>query len=819
MKKLGILFLLGGLTVLWHVLRDSQPLVRPTVHTTPPVNTMVPAEPGAQEVVPLQRLQDYYAPHYEGDELVWEARGKQADVYGEHRVVVGEPHLTFYEKRRPDGSQKQVRFRSRTGEINKRKGLAQLNGAVTAETEDGTRLDAASLLSEFAQKRVFTDDEVTITRPKLEVRGRQLDSSIKLEKFSLRQGVRLVMRGHGLDFIARRPAGAEGEDGLDGDAAVSRTPTVDDPAGEEVIIVTSDGPLTMERLEQDERTGRMRHRITVKENVLLLRQHLQEVTTSLATDTLEIVLLETKGAGGNRLDVEILHSSGNTRLGDRRGEADSDSLTVVNESQTSQTMSFSGPYKWFTLDVPDGFSLAPTAPDAARAPASRTLEITCAGNARFVRGRKGDGPAQIAEFENQVLVRNGAMSLLCRKLEVEFAPSATGDGMGAPEVSALIAAGDVLFVDDQITARSDRLDWDRVHQGIRLSGDRPAEVLQNQNRLAGRLITMDQSSRRVTCEGDSTATVQLPADGGAQGILPGASGGTGDRSWTVRSRRQVICFGEGMKTLESLDARGDVTLEGSGQRAHADQLRWLAAENRMVLEGKPYARITDRDHSIESEQILISPKQGLFQLVGKKLVTINHVSGAGLDRRLERISITCEGSAVLTDGGARMHFLREVSVKRATGRITCDRMLAFINTERNEVERVVANGNVLIADPSGTALAAYLAWNMSTREFLLRRHPYAQVWHEGSYFFGEEISASQDWRNVTAVNKKGRGRIVVREGSGLKVPGDRPAPTQQPPADHAEPRPPRRPPTTTEPTPTEPSEPAGSPDRRRPDRR
>ncbi len=822
MKKLGALFLLGGLTVLWHLVRDSQPPVRPQVDTVAPINTQVPLEPGSQEIVSLQRVENYYAPHYVDDELVWETRGDRADVFGEDRALVQNPNLVFYEKRRADGSQRTVSFTARKGELHKRRGNALLGDGVTAVTDDATKLETSELQAEFLEKRLFTESEVHITRPRMEIRGRQLDSSIKLEKFSIRQGVRMVLHGTDIDFLGDR-AGAtpEEEEALaQGEPAPPRpVPPPNDPAAEEILYITSDGPLTMERTEKDEVTQRMRHRVTLKDNVLLLRQQFQEVNTTLATDTLEIVFLEADGADGQgKLSVEVLHASGNTRMTDRRGTAESDSLIVVNDDGArTQTMSFRGPYKWFTLETPQGFSLTPGGPSPSRGDVVEPMEITCAGNARFIRGRKGSRSAQRAEFDQQVLVKNGGMSLLCKSLAVDFAaPDLAAATRSAPEVSALTAGGDVLFVDEQVTARADQLDWNRAEQGIRLSGERPAEVLQGRNRLSGRRIVIDQAARLVTCEEDATSIVQLARGAGVR-FLPGGPEPRGDSSWRVTSKRQEFRFGEGMRDLESLVADGEVVLDGSRQRAQAEKLTWTASEDKMVLKGKPgksFARIVDGDNTVESSAIEIRPKRGLVRLVGKKLVTVTQISGVpgSAERRSERITITCTGDAVVTDGGARMHFLRDVVVKRQGGRVRCDRLLAFVNTERNEVERVLANGNVVVSDRAGSGLASYLAWNMTTRELLLKRHPYAQVWRDGSYFFGEEIKASQDWRNVTAANYKGRGRILVREGAKLSVPEEKPAaPTRPRPG----PEPSRPQPNQPDPQP----KPESPPDRRRPDRR
>ncbi len=832
MKKLGVLFLLGGLTILWQFVRGSQPVIRPQVNAQPSVNTSVPFEPGSQEMVPLQRVEDYYAPHYSGDELVWETRGKAADVFGEDRAVVRDPQLTFYEKRRADGTQRSVSFSATGGEIHRRKGTAHLSGGVTAITDEGTRLHTPTLVSEFVEKRVFTDEEVAITRPKLEIRGQRLDSAIKLERFTLQQGVRMVLRGTELDFLG--PRGAPTETDLDPMFVESRrkAPRPDDPAGEDVLIITSDGPLFMERLDKDEVTGRMRHRVTLKDNVLLLRQQLQAVTTSLATDTLEILFLEDKDARGQgRLAVEVLHSSGDSRLSDRRGTADADSMVVENDvSGLRQTMSFMGPYKWFTLAMPRGFSLTPGvgegndgasgAGDGAATGVGGRMEITCAGNARFVRGQKGERLGQTAEFENQVLVRSGTMSLLCRHLTVEFAPPVAGDSGagGTPEISSLVATGDVLFVDAQVTARSDLLEWDRAHQGIRLSGERPAEVLQNRNRLSGRRITIDQVARLVTCEEDAVSVVQLPQRDGPR--LLGGSAGTDDSSWRVSAKRQEIRFGEGMKDLQALVALGDVSLDGGKQRAFADKLTWVNAEDRMVLRGDPFARILDREHVIESSSIRISPKRGIVLLEGRKRVTVHHLVGApgAGDRRRERITISCTGDAIVVNNGSRMHFLRDVVVRREQGRIRCDKLIAYVNTDRNEVERVVSTGNVVVSDAQGSAVAAFLGWNLTTRELVLKRHPYALVHHEGSLFVGEEITASQDWRNITAINRKSRGRILLREGARLPVPDERGKTAGTTPDPPTQPRKPLQPSTTPEEKKRE-EKPSDRDDRRRPDRR
>lgn len=823
MKKLLALFVLvSGVAALYFLTSHPQDTQHPTLdprHKDHPITAPSLVDPTQR--VARSTATNYVHPHYEDGELIYEAQGASAEVYGEERAELTAPHVTYYGRPGKDAKDPKERtsvaFSSVQGQLNRLEHKAVLAGNVVSQVSDGTRMHTDAATARFKEKTVVCPNQVEITRSDLEISGTELDGRIDLEDFTLHRSVRVIMRGTDTAFL-RATAKATPPDGPDPGRAT------------EVLFVTCEGPLRVQELPAAGPKGTRRQKLTFHDRVLLTRQELQSVTSTLQSDVMEIVLVETKvdkpdkpdkadktakaGKGGG-LEVETLVATGNARLADSLGKAEANLIRLEAGPEGAQVVTFTGPHKWFSLKTGESLSVfgaagAAPVPGTVAPPPPAPLEITCARDARFVRARPAKGtnePARTdAHFEGQVVARNDSVDLQSDRLDVQFlaTPTAAADaaagaggaaagaaaaeagtaGRGAPPaLQRLDAQGTVLFVEDQVAARADRLVWLKPQGLATLTADpgsaSGASVVSDRNRLEGRTITLERDKNLLVCDqATKSRFIVKNEQGGAGPPLPAATTGAAgaarrpkrpatEEEWLIRARRQEITFLEGMREFTRLNATGAVTIFGPTQEAEGDTFTWNKPEGRMVLVGYPWARFVDSDNRVRATRVLMFPNEKRLVLQGRKELSLPHFvkdpENPDAPPRKERVLVTSVGDAVTEENGKRMRFYREVHVVRADSRIDCDQMIAYLDGPKGQVSRVRAFGAVLARDRGGVGAGDILDWSLDSHEVVLRRLPAALVVRSGSVFRGEIVTVSQDWSNVVATNRRGRGEIWVKE--------------------------------------------------------
>ncbi|MBI3267837.1 MAG: LPS export ABC transporter periplasmic protein LptC [Planctomycetes bacterium] len=820
MKKSALLvFLLGG-AALWFYVGRAPTTVRPTLGGRRPDRPpTAPSSLDPSQRVSHARIEKYYLPRYEAEELIYEARGRTADVYGEERADLEGPEVTYYGRakkdEKPEKERTSVTLTARTGRLDRREHAAVMQGNVLSKVNDGTTLATEEATARFHEKTVACPGDVVVTRSTLRMSGTELTGRIDLEDFLLHRSVRVLLQGTDTSFLR----------------GVTKTPAPDAAAPEartdarlEALYVTCDGELHVERLpDPPEGAHVRREKLTFRDRALLTRQELSSVTATLESDVLEVVLAEAPGEKG-RMEVESLLATGHARMVDAQGTAQADEVRFELRPDGAQLITFEGRHKWFSFKSGESLSLfgaagastasPASAPGAGAGPSSpglpppAPLEVTCVRAASFLRTRPAKGskdlPRTVARFAGHVVSHTESVNLQSDELEVQLlsAPPAPKPGEPAAAPAAgpsglerLQADGNVLFVEDQVAARSDRLVWVKAEGLATLTGAPGATVIQERNRLEGRTITLAQAKNLLVCEGATRSRFFLR---GAEETapLPAASAKKGRRAseeeWTVKARRQEIRFAEGMKEFTRLTATEDVKIFGPTQEAEGDTFTWNKPDARMVLVGLPWARFLDGDNRVRATRILMFPGEKRFVLQGRKELSLPHAvrdpDRPDAPPQQERVLIASVGDAVLSEGGRRMDFFREVVVVRADSRILCDRLIAFLD-EKGQVNRVRALGNLVVRDRGGLGAGDLLDWSLDTQEVVLRRLPAALVVRGGSVFRGEVVTVEKDWSNVVATNRKGRGEIWVKEDPSKKVGPKKPRPPG-PPEPESPPEPP-----------------------------
>ncbi|MBI5367392.1 MAG: LPS export ABC transporter periplasmic protein LptC, partial [Planctomycetes bacterium] len=284
MKKLALLFLLLGTAALLYGARKTPDPQRPTLVVRPvsrPVTVPSQVEPGKQVV--RARIENYYLPRYEQDELIYEARGKAADVYGEERADLEDPRVTWFgrpSKESAAGGAKErtsVAFSGGRGKLDRKEHTAVLESGVHVEVSDGTRMATELATARFQEKTVSCPLAVLVEREAMEVSGTRLEGKIDLEEYHLRESVRVLLRGTDTAFL-RGPA----HPAATGEAAVAAAAAPDAPT--ELLTIRCGGELHVLRLPQPQAKGARRERLVFHDRVLLTRQELQSVTTTLESD-------------------------------------------------------------------------------------------------------------------------------------------------------------------------------------------------------------------------------------------------------------------------------------------------------------------------------------------------------------------------------------------------------------------------------------------------------------------------------------------------------------------------------------------------------
>jgi lipopolysaccharide export system protein LptA len=193
-----------------------------------------PPEPPRQIKEIGQTVTDWSYAHYQGDKLLWEAKGKTAVVNGENDVAVQGLVLTYYqqlaespqESAPQESEQDSIALSANEGVIRKTDNYAGLKGGIdaqwakkskTGETAITNKLTAEELGMDFVSKVISSSDFVSITHwleqpksetnpgngfPKIVIKGKGFNADTNLSSFAFHQLIQVNLNGLNFNPLA-----------------------------------------------------------------------------------------------------------------------------------------------------------------------------------------------------------------------------------------------------------------------------------------------------------------------------------------------------------------------------------------------------------------------------------------------------------------------------------------------------------------------------------------------------------------------------------------------------------------------------------------
>ncbi|MEK7466001.1 MAG: hypothetical protein AAB074_01185 [Planctomycetota bacterium] len=783
---------------------------------------------------------------YEGDRMVAEITGAEAQIEGRDRAVFTDAVIRAWPEKSDNPRQpEEVTIRARRAEIDREGFVARVIGNVLVATPEGDTLRAEDLKILFGKriqqedgKEIVDRSEKTIdSRGPVELasgdsvlRGTGFHGNLALKSFRFDRAVSGTFFGTSADFAA---------------TAASRT-----SRKPEDVTFHAGGPVTGEPLESEGKTRRTRLVMAGGVEVLRIDAETEKPTRMrCGTATADIrrrtppppawfpaweaseALARSMGMELQkpaevaairpphpRVSLERLLAEGGVAVQDPRVNLEAESLETVNAEDGSGVTTLRGPKKRLEFHDRGAMSLGPMG-DAGAGP----KEVTAMDDIRIVRAADGadgePGPATIG-LSRWVWVREGARELTCDSMRLDLAPDAapaTGgkkSGFGyAP--SSLAATGNVIVKEPGQSARADTLSWNAAEDTVTLLSDAGAEVVLPDKRLVAKKILFDNKTSRITCRGNVVAS----GEGG--GFVPtslielntesGASGGP----WELRCPEFT---GVMTKEQECLDAMGPVTLTTDTTTAAGDALHY--EKNHVVLTGRP-ARIVSGKDIVEAWEIALAPDTGRAVLRGVKEIRF-HMNGglgglaglapsrpatAGGDAEAPTpVILTCSGPVVI-DRDAGMFIARDCVLVRSPesaavpgkpppplARLEADRVWIHFEPQTRELLGAIATGRVRLRSSSLIAAGDRLTYDVptGTAAFTGIGKPLFANARDGSSVRVDEVQVADGGRTLKFLARHSKGSISFPEGPAQDRPGNflqnpfgnlKPKPKKDPPAD------------------------------------
>ena len=247
-----------------------------------------------------QTVTNWFYAHYQGDKLLWEAKGKTAVVQGENDVAVQGLELIYYpqsgnnpQENAPQGSEQgSITLAANEGTIRKNDNYAGLKGNVIAqwakksksgEPEITNKLTTEELVMDFATRTISSTDFVSITHwleqpsigekpgsesSKIVIKGKGFNAKVNLSTFSFNQLIQVNLNGLNFNPLLFS----------------NLTPVSDDHrTNNEITIVANNSLKAVPASFHQENDSR---KITFTGQVVLTQD-----TTKLYTDHLEILIV------------------------------------------------------------------------------------------------------------------------------------------------------------------------------------------------------------------------------------------------------------------------------------------------------------------------------------------------------------------------------------------------------------------------------------------------------------------------------------------------------------------------------------------------
>ncbi|MBI4713117.1 MAG: LPS export ABC transporter periplasmic protein LptC [Planctomycetes bacterium] len=499
-----------------------------------------------------QTITNWFYPHYQNDQLLWEARGKTAIVRGQDEVAVTTLEIIYYPQKEDQTADKENRIiiHSDKGLIKKQENtvLFQDNVRITFQNErpanQRDNIVAEELLTNFSDKTISSDKAITITRfnpvvvsanptgaPEIIIEGKGYKGDINLSNFTIITDVWLTLASLAI------PAQNVGDKNR-------IFPFTENPTG--IVRIHSDGSMDVTQPDgyPDTRVG-----IIFNNNVVLTRNN-----STLDTARLQIRLnrQENQRTKLKEMHIPYILASGGVRL---REMLETEASTATNiTSVTAIGASFT-----FTEDTGNMLlsgTLAAPATITRSIPMSDSKTASVILSAMLIKSRLNDdtllvGKKEIiyqpAESQRSPSLIGGAEGHLAGKIYI----SAQNDAIITPKDGKAFLRGNV-----RVTQKS----GDNENKSI-LKSDTltlnvsPATNSLDKIRAEGNVLLISEDGSRVTGE----CMEYLPAE-----LQISIKSNRGVKAWhqnNILEGDEIIIHSNGLGKWDKIESR---TKNGTG---------------------------------------------------------------------------------------------------------------------------------------------------------------------------------------------------------------------------------------------------------------
>lgn len=308
----------------------------------------------------------------------------------------------------------------------------------------------------------------------------------------------------------------------------------------------------------------------------------------------------------------------------------------------------------------------------------------------------------------------------------------------APVLERVEAAGEVrlsgvTFADGrEVSARAETMLLEREAfddfetTRVRLDGA-PVEVASGSTFVRAERVSLDQPFGAAFFEGSVDARVQALA---------------GDGPVLLRSRTLAARIAPGGGDVETLEANGDVRLEGlvgagGGGRAAADRFEFDRATGRGLLTSPRVVRLELGSTLVLAPVVALRDAGKTVILQGpKRIVFVQEREG-----RRDELVASCEGDIVYDAAGGRMRMARGCRLRTPDFRLSAERVDVEIDPQRRELKAFTAREEVRVRRDLESVLLTgdRLYYDPVLKEFRLRGTPHAVAARDRATITAEEV--------------------------------------------------------------------------------
>ncbi len=294
-------------------------------------------------------------------------------------------------------------------------------------------------------------------------------------------------------------------------------------------------------------------------------------------------------------------------------------------------------------------------------------------------------------------------------------------------------------------------------EAARLEGAPLVSLTRGTDTIRSRSVRIDTGRGVAFFEGDVDAAFARPGDPGGRPIR-------------LKSRSlhlETIPAGREPE-VRRIEALGDVVLEGLMERegeppatATAERFVWNPSEDRGILEGRPFARVTQGSNDILAPRILLEGRGGIV-LQGPKRIRVTEER----EGKIQEFTVTSEGDIVLDNNTGRARLHGGCRVRSRDFQLSARRMEILFKAGGKGVESVRAAGDVRVrrAVDGSRVFGDRMSYEPSRETLEVRGYPQAVVDAGGRLVFAQILRTDGKTGFTQFLRGDQEGiRIVIRE--------------------------------------------------------